>query len=389
MMKAVCWHGKFDVRVETVPEPRIINPRDAIIKVSLSAICGSDLHLYDDVIPGMKRGAVLGHEFMGRVVEVGSAVTNLTVGDRVVVPSVIACGRCFFCQRELSALCDNSNPNAAVAEKRLGGSGAGLFGYSDLQGGYAGGQAEYVRVPFADVGPLKVPDELDDEQVIFLSELLPTAYLAAENCQIHPGDIVAVWGCGPVGQLVIVCAFLLGAKQVIAIDGEPSRLRMAEKFGHATTLTSAPDVPDALRELTGGRGPDACVDAVGMEAYRRLHDTRYDQSKKDLDYSPKVPHVLQQAVRACRKGGTISVPGLYAGLLNRFPFGSAFVKNLTFRMGQTHVHRLMRPLLAKIQAAEIDPRFVITHRLGLDDASNGYALFNEREDGCVKVVLKP
>jgi threonine dehydrogenase-like Zn-dependent dehydrogenase len=388
-MKALCWHGKFDVRVDTITEPKITNPRDAILRVKLSAICGSDLHIYDDVIAGIKKGAVLGHEFMGEVVELGPAVTNLKRGDRVVVPSVIACGGCLFCQQGLWALCDNSNPNAALAEKKFGYPQAGVFGSSELYGGYAGGQAEYVRVPFADIGPRRVPEELSDEQALFLSELLPTAYMAAENCRIQPGDTVAVWGCGPVGQLVVQCAYHLGAHKVIAIDGEPNRLEMAKGVGGAVPVTSAPDVTEVLKELTGGRGPDACVDAVGFEAHQRLHETRYDQSKKAQDYSPRIPHVLQQAVQSCRKGGTISVSGYYSDPVHNFPIGAAFAKGLEFRMGQTHVHRYIPLLLEKVRKGDIDPTSVITHRLPLDDARNGYAIFNERECGCVKVVLKP
>jgi threonine dehydrogenase-like Zn-dependent dehydrogenase len=387
-MKAVCWHGKFDVRVENVPDPKILNPRDAIIQVTLTAICGSDLHLYDGVIPSMKKGDILGHEFMGRVVEVGSGVKNLKPGDRVVVPFSIACGNCFFCLRGLWSLCDNSNPNAALAEKTFGYAEAGLFGYSHVYGGYAGGQAEYVRVPFADIGPLKVPDELTDEQVLFLSDILPTGFMAAENCAIQPGDTVAVWGCGPVGQMAIRSAYLLGAHKVIAIDGEPARLRMAEK-GHAVAVESDPNIPEILKQLTGGLGPDACIDAVGLEAHRRLHDTRYDQSKADRDVSIDNPHVLRQAIQACRKGGVVSVPGVYTGVLNKFTFGSAFAKGLTFKMGQTHVHRYLRPLLERICKHDIDPSFVITHRLPLEDARNGYGIFSEKEDDCIKVVLKP
>ncbi len=388
-MKALCWYGKFKVRVVNVPEPRILNPRDAIVRVTATAICGSDLHLYDGVIPMMKKGDILGHEFMGEIVEVGSGVKNLRAGDRVVVPFNIACGGCFFCQRGLWSLCDNSNPNAALAEKEFGFSEAGLFGYSHLYGGYAGGQAEYVRVPFADVGPLKVPQALSDEQVLFLSDIFPTGYMAAENCNIQPGDTVAIWGCGPVGQFAIRSAYMLGAGKVIAIDAEPARLKMAEKDGKAVTLVSDLDVPQKLIDLTAGRGPDACIDAVGLEAHARLHDTRYDQSKKDWDLSTKYPHVLTQAIQACRKGGTISVPGVYAGAMNKFPFGAAFAKGIALKMGQTHVHRYMRPLLKRIQNGEIDPSFVITHRLPLEDAANGYSIFNEKEDDCVKVVLKP
>ncbi|MEW6161186.1 MAG: zinc-dependent alcohol dehydrogenase [Verrucomicrobiota bacterium] len=387
-MKAVCWHGKFDVRVENVPDPKILNPRDAIVKVTSTAICGSDLHIYDGVIPMMQRGDILGHEFMGEVIELGNAVKNLRIGDRVVVPFSIACGNCYFCQHDMWSLCDNSNPHAALAEQMFGYSEAGLFGYSHLYGGYAGGQAEYVRVPFADIGPLKVPADLTDEQVLFLSDIFPTGYMAAENCQIKPGDIVAVWGCGPVGQFAIRSAFMLGAERVIAIDGEARRLQMAERQG-AQTIVSDVHVTDQIKELTGGRGPDGCIDAVGLEAHARLHDTRYDQSKKQLDFSTKYPHVLRQAIEACRKGGVISIAGVYAGMLKKFPLGVAFAKGLTFKMGQTHVHRYMRLLLEKIQRGHVDPTFVITHRLPLEDAPNGYGIFNEKEDGCVKVVLKP
>lgn len=388
-MKAVCWYGKFDVRVQHVPDPKILNPRDAILKVTSTAICGSDLHLYDGVIPGMKKGDILGHEFMGTVVELGPKVTQFKVGDRVVSPFSIACGNCFFCQHQMFSLCDNSNPNASTAEKMFGYSESGMFGYSHLFGGYAGGQAEYVRVPFADVGLLKVPDELSDDQVLFLSDILPTGYMAAEFCNIQPGDTVAVWGCGPVGQMAIRCSYLLGARRVIAIDGEPARLKMAEDKALAYVLQSGPDVPETLKEITGGFGPDACIDAVGMEAHRRLRETRYDQSKANRDVSTADPHVLRQAIQACRKGGTVSVPGVYADAVNKFPFGVAFAKGLTIKMSQTPVHKYMRPLLERIQKGEIDPSFVITHQLPLDDARNGYGIFNEKEDGCVKVVLKP
>lgn len=388
-MKAICWHGRFNVVVEEVPNPKILNPRDAIIKVTSTAICGSDLHLYDGVIPFMQEGDILGHEFMGEVVELGPAVKNLAIGDRVVVPSVIACGNCFFCQRGLWALCDNSNPNADLAQKTFGYSEAGIFGSSHLYGGYAGGQAEYVRVPFADVGPLKVPRELPDEKVLFLSDILPAAYMAAENCAIQRGDIVAVWGCGPVGQLAIQCAYLFGADRVIAIDGERGRLKLAHELSGAEGLVSDMDVPDRLKEMTGGQGPDACIDAVGLEAHARLHETRYDQSKKTWDLSTKNPHVLRQAIQACRKGGVVSVPGLYANDLNKFPMGTAFAKGLTLRMGQTHVHRYMSGLLERIQRGELDPSRIVTHRLPLSDGPNGYGIFNEKKDGCLKVVLRP
>lgn len=388
-MKAVCWYGRLDVRVETVPDPKILNPRDAIIKVTSTAICGSDLHLFDAVIPGIKKGDILGHEFIGVVVEVGPAVTNLKVGDRVVVPCNIACGRCYFCRNDLWSSCDNSNPNAGLAEKEFGYAEAGMFGYSHLYGGYAGGQAEYVRVPFADVGPVKIPDELTDDQALFLSDILPTGYMAAENCGIRPGDVVAVWGCGAVGQMAIRCAYLLGARKVIAIDDEPARLSMAEKHGMAAIVRTDIDITDQLKELTGGMGPDACIDAVGLEAHRRMHETRHDQSKTEWEVSPKNPHVLRQAIFACRKGGTISIPGVYATPANKFPLDVAFAKGLTLKMGQTHVHKYVRPLLERIENGEIDPSFVITHRLPLSDARNGYGIFNEKEDGCVKVVLKP
>jgi threonine dehydrogenase-like Zn-dependent dehydrogenase len=388
-VKAVCWHGKFDVRVEEVSQPKILNPHDAVLRVRVAGICGSDLHLYDAVVPGMESGEILGHEFLGEVIEIGSEVQNLQVGDRVVVPSIIACGSCFLCQRGLWAFCDNSNPNAAIVEKSFGYCEAGMFGYSRVHGGYPGGQAEYVRVPFADVGPLKVPNSVSDEQALLLSDTLPTAFMAAENRQIRSGDIVAVWGCGPVGQLAIKCAYLFGAERVIAIDGQPARLEMAEKQGKAIPLASAQDLLEPLKALTGGRGPDACIDAVGLEAHRRRHETRYDQSKKAWDYSPKVPHILQQAIQVCRKGGSISVPGFYAREVNDFPLGAAYAKGLTLRMGPTHVHSYMRPLLKKIQSGEIDPTFIITHRLALDDARNGYAIFNERLNGCIKVVLRP
>jgi threonine dehydrogenase-like Zn-dependent dehydrogenase len=337
----------------------------------------------------MKKGDILGHEFMGEVMEVGPSVRNLRAGDRVVVPFTIACGNCFFCQRGLSSLCDNSNPNATMLEAVNGHTGSGLFGYSHLYGGYAGGQAEYVRVPFADVGPLKVPTDMPDESVLFLSDILPTAYMAAENCDIQKGDIVAIWGCGPVGQLAIKCAYLLGAEKVIAIDDDPARIEMAEKHGRAQTLRTGPDIPAQLKELTGGRGPDACIDAVGFEAHGRPHDTRYDQSKKDLDVSPEKPLVLQQAIMACRKGGTISIPGVYVGPVNQFPFGALFAKGLQVRTGQTHVHRYMNQLLDRILKGDLDASYIITHRLPLEDAANGYGIFNEKEDGCVKVVLKP
>jgi threonine dehydrogenase-like Zn-dependent dehydrogenase len=388
-MKAVCWNGKNDVRVETVPDPTILHPRDAIIRITSTAICGSDLHLYGGFIPTVEEGDILGHEFMGEVVEVGSENRALKKGDRVVVPFVIACGHCSFCEQELSSLCDNSNPNAEQAEKLYGSSPAGLFGYSHLFGGYAGGQAEYARVPFADVGPIKVPERLADEQALFLSDIFPTGYMAAENCQIRPGQIVAIWGCGPVGQFAIRSALMLGAEQVIAIDRVPERLRMAEAGGAETLDYEGVDVCEALKEMTGGRMPDACIDAVGMEAHSTTPGMFYDWTKRVIRMATEYPDVLRQSIQACRKGGTVSVAGVYGGFLDKIPFGAAFSKGLTFKMGQTHVQRYMRPLLERIERGEIDPSFVMTHRLPLQDAPHGYEIFGQKRDNCIKVVLKP
>jgi len=389
-MRAVCWYGAGDVRVERVPDPELLNPRDAIVRVTRTAICGSDLHLYGGFIPLMKAGDILGHEFMGEVIEVGAETSGLKRGDRVVVPFAIACGRCFFCQRELWSLCDNSNPSASMVEKLYGYSGSGLFGYSHLYGGYAGGQAEYVRVPFADVGALPVPDSVDDEQALFLSDIFPTGYMAAENCAIQSGDVVAVWGCGPVGQFAIKSAYMLGAERVIAIDRFPERLRMAESTGKAEVLNYEDlDTLDELKERTGGRGPDACIDAVGMEAHGTGVSALYDRAKQAVHLETDRPTALREAIQACRKGGTVSIPGVYGGFIDKVPLGAAFAKGLTIRMGQTHVHRYMRPLLNRIQRAEIDPSFVISHRMTLDDAPRGYAMFRDKEDECVKVVMRP
>ncbi len=389
-MKAVCWYGKNDVRVKRVPDPGIINPRDAIIKVSLTAICGSDLHLYDGFIPTMKRGDILGHEFMGEVVEVGSKEHPLRVGDRVVVPFTIACGRCFFCERDLWAACDNSNPNAWMVEQLYGYSPSGLFGYSHMMGGYAGGQAEYVRVPFADVGPIRVPDHLSDEQVLFLSDIFPTGYMAAENCNIRPGDTVAVWGCGPIGQFAIKSAWMLGAGRVIAIDREPERLRMAAEQGKAETINfEYTDAFDALKDSTGGQGPDACIDAVGLEAHGATVDAWYDKVKTSAYLATDRASALRQAIHACRKGGTVSIPGVYGGFVDKVPLGAAFGKGLTLRMGQTHVHRYLALLLDRINREEIDPSFVITHRIKLDDAPEAYETFKRKQNDCIKVVMRP
>jgi threonine dehydrogenase-like Zn-dependent dehydrogenase len=388
-MKAVCWHGAHDVRVENVPEPKIINCRDALVKITLTAICGSDLHIYDGYIPTMKKGDILGHEFMGEVLEVGREVPNLKKGDRVVVPFTISCGRCFFCQKGMWSLCDNSNPNASMAEKVYGQGGAGLFGFSHLFGGFAGGQAQYARVPFADVGPLKIPEGLRDDQVLFLSDIFPTGYMAAENCNIQPGDTIAVWGCGPVGQFAIRSAYMLGAERVIALDDGPERLAMA-KDGKADTLNFADgDVVERLKEMTGGRGPDACIDAVGMEAHGKAIGAIYDRAKQAMMLETDRPHALRQAILACRKGGTVSIPGLYGGLIDKFPIGAAFAKGLTFKMGQTHVPKYMKLLLDRIQNGDIDPSFLITHRVKIDDASEAYKTFRNHSDGCVKVVLNP
>lgn len=389
-MRAVCWFGKHDMRVMDVPEPKILNPRDAIIKITTTAICGSDLHLYNGYIPTMEKGDILGHEFMGEVVEVGTQVKNLRAGDRVVVPFTIACGSCFFCQKDLWSACDNSNPNAKMVEKLYGFSGSGLFGYSHMMGGYAGGQAEYVRVPFADVGPIKISDGLTDEQVLFLSDIFPTGYMAAENCNIQQGDTVAVWGCGPVGQFAIKSAYLLGAERVIAIDHIPARLELARNEGKAETINfDDAEVYDKLKEMTGGRGPDSCIDAVGLESHGVTFDAIYDRVKATVGLATDRPHALRQAIYSCRKGGTVSIPGVYGGFLDKFPFGAAFGKGLTFKMGQTNMHKYLPLLLDYVEEGRINPSFVITHRLSLNDAPYAYKNFNQNKDEFIKVVLKP
>ena len=388
-MRAVCWEGKGKVKVNTVPDPKILNPRDAIIKVTSTAICGSDLHLYDSYIPTMEKGDILGHEFMGEVVEVGRGVKNLQVGDRVVVPFAIACGHCFFCKKELWSCCDNSNPNAWIAESLYGQSAAGLFGYTHMLGGYAGGQAEYARVPYADIGPCKVADGLADEQVLFLTDIFPTGYMAAENCNIQPGDTVAVWGCGPVGYFAIKSAFLLGAERVIAIDRIGSRLRLAETAGAETIDFASETVFAEIMDKTGGRGADACIDAVGLEAHGHTFGAAYDQIKAKLGVATDRITAVRQAVQACRKGGVVSLPGVYGGLVDKFPLGAAFSKGLTFRMGQTHVHRYLKPLMDRIEQGQLDPTAIITHRLNLDDAAEGYRIFHSDQEACTKVVLHP
>ena len=389
-MKANCWMGKGSVKVQDVPDPKILNARDAIVKITSTAICGSDLHLYDGYIPTMEKGDILGHEFMGEVVEVGGEVRNLQAGDRVVVPFPISCGNCWSCQHELYSLCENSNPNAAIAETLMGHTPAGLFGYSHMLGGYAGGQAQYARVPYADVGPLKVPDDLTDEQVLFLSDILPTGYMAAENCNIHPGDVIAIWGAGPVGQLAIKCAYLLGAERVIAIDRFDYRLRMAREQGGAETLNyEEVDVLAALKDMTGGRGPDACIDAVGMEAHGTGVVGAYDKVKQTAGLESDRPTVLRQVIMACRNGGMLSIAGVYGGFIDKVPFGSIMNRSLTLRSGQTHVQRYMRPLLQRIENGEIDPSFIVTHRMSLSDAPRAYEMFRDKRDDCVKVVLTP
>ncbi len=389
-MKALTWHGKGDMRCDTVPDPRIEHPRDAIIKVTACAICGSDLHIFDGMIPSMKHGDVIGHETMGEVVQVGSANKALKVGDRVVVPFTIACGECFFCKRGHFSGCERSNPNHAMAEKVWGHSPAGLFGYSHMLGGYSGGQAEYLRVPFADAGPIKVPEGLSDEQVLFLSDIFPTGYMAADFCNIQRDDTIAVWGCGPVGQFAIRSAYLLGAERVIAIDTVPERLAMAAQTGAETIDFKQTDVYDRIQELTGGRGADACIDAVGTEADATASfDSIVDRVKVATFMGTDRPHVLRQAIHCCRNFGTVSIVGVYGGLLDKVPMGSAINRGLTFRMAQTPVQHYLPLLLERIQKGEIDPSFVITHRVSLEEGPEMYKTFRDKKDGCIKVVLKP
>ena len=389
-MKANCWMHKKSVVVQDVPEPKILNARDAIVRVTSTAICGSDLHLYNGFVPTMERGDILGHEFMGEVVEVGPGVTNLAIGDRVVVPFPIACGNCLACQEANFSLCENSNPNAWMASMLWGHSPAGLFGYTHMLGGFAGGQAEYVRVPFADVGPLKIPDGLSDEQVLFLSDIFPTGYMGAEMCNITGGDVIAVWGAGPVGQFAIASARLLGAERIIAIDRFPNRLQMAtERAGATDTINyEKEDVQESLNALTGGRGPDACIDAVGLEAHGHGPAYAYDRTKQALMLQPDRPTALRQAIQACKNGGIVSVIGVYGGFIDKFPMGTIVNRSLTLRSGQCHVQRYMRPLLQRIESGQIDPSFVVTHRLPLTEAARGYEMFLNKTDNCEKVVLK-
>jgi threonine dehydrogenase-like Zn-dependent dehydrogenase len=389
-MKATCWEGKKKIEVREVPDPRILSARDAIVRITSTAICGSDLHLYNGYVPTLERGDILGHEFMGEVMELGPGVKNLKVGDRVVVPFPIACGACDMCQRKLTSLCENSNPNAWIAEKLYGHAGAGIFGYSHMMGGFAGGQAEYARVPFADVGPMVVPEGMTDEEALFLSDILPTGYMGAEMCGIKPGDVIAVWGAGPVGQFAIASARLLGAERIIAIDRFAYRLEMATDKAGATDVIDyeRDDVHEALLELTGGRGPDACIDAVGMEAHGHGPIYALDKVKQKLKIETDRPIALRQAIRACRGGGVVSVIGVYGGFIDMFPMGTIVNRSLTLRSGQCHVHRYMRPLLEHIQRGDLDPTFIITHRMDLADAAEGYDVFLNKQEECMKVVLR-
>jgi threonine dehydrogenase-like Zn-dependent dehydrogenase len=390
-MKAVCWMGTSKVETLNVADPALLNPHDAIIKVTRTAICGSDLHLFDGFIPKMEAGDILGHEFMGTVEEVGEEVTNLKRGARVVVPFTIACGNCLFCKKKIWAACDNSNPNAHLMEAAYGYSGSGLFGYSHMMGGYAGGQAQYVRVPFANVGPLKIESDLPDEKVLFLSDIFPTGYMAAENAQIEEGDTVAVWGCGPVGQFAIASAFMLGAARVIAIDRLPERLEMARSIGAVTVDFGEEDVSvlTALKDLTGGIGPDACIDAVGLESHSRELQGFYDRVKTAIMLETDRPSVLRQAIQAVRKGGTVSIPGVYGGLLDKVPFGAAFGKGITMKMGQTNMHNYMKPLLDRIESGQIDPSYIISHRITLEEAPRMYEVWRDKKESVTKIVIDP
>jgi threonine dehydrogenase-like Zn-dependent dehydrogenase len=390
-MKALCWMGTNKVEVHNVGDPTLLNPHDAIIKITRTAICGSDLHLFDGFIPTMEEGDILGHEFMGIVEEVGKDVTNLQRGDRVVVPFTIACGRCQFCQKKIWSACDNTNPNAHLMEAAYGYSGSGLFGYSHMMGGYAGGQAQYVRVPFANVGPLKIESDLPDEKVLFLSDIFPTGYMAAENAQIQENDIVAVWGCGPVGQFAIASAFMLGAARVIAIDRFPERLELARSIGAITVDYADEDlsVLTALKDLTGGVGPDSCIDAVGLEAHSAQLQGIYDKVKTALMLETDRPIVLRQAIQGVRKGGTVSIPGVYGGLLDKVPFGAAFGKGITMKMGQTNMHNYMKPLLGRIENGQIDPSYIISHRITLNEAPEMYKVWRDKKQNVTKIVIDP
>lgn len=389
-MKAVCWYGAHNVRVENTPDPGIINPRDAIVRVQATTICGSDLHLYDGYIPTMEPGDIIGHEFMGEVVEVGKEITNLQKGDRVVVPSVIACGRCYYCQHNLWSLCDNSNPNAWMAEAAYGFSPAGIYGYSHVYGGYAGSHAEYVRVPYADIGPVKIPDGVTDEQALFISDAFPTGYTGADYCNIQPGDTVAVWGCGAVGLFAMISAYLLGAERVIAIDRFPERLRVAKEVCHADVINyEGTDVVEELKQMTGGRGPDSCIDAVGMESHGADLMGVYDKVKQALRLETDRANVLRQTIQACRKGGTVAIMGVYGGYIDKMPMGVAFAKGLTLRMSQMHAQRYTQRLVEHVARGDVDPSFVATHHLSLQDAPQAYEIFKHKNDECLRVVFRP
>lgn len=389
-MKAVCWHGANDVRVETVPDPKILNPRDAILKVTSATICGSDLHIYDGYIPTMQPGDIIGHEFMGEIVEIGSEVKQLKKGDRVVVSSIIGCGQCSYCTQQMWSLCDNSNPNGWMQEPLMGFGTAGIFGYSHMFGGYAGAQAEYVRVPFADFGAIKVPEGIPDEKLLPISDAFPTGYMGADLCEIQPGDIVAVWGCGPVGQFAMRSAYMLGAERVIGIDRFPERLQLARDFAKAETINyEEVDAGEALKEMTGGRGPDCCIDAVGLEAHGMGVEGVYDKAKQAVRLETDRPHVLRQMMLACRKGGTLSIMGVYSGFVDKIPMGAAFNKGLTFRMGQMFGQKYMPILLDRVLNGEVDPSVVFTHTLLLQEAPKGYEMFKHKQDNCIKVLLKP
>lgn len=389
-MRAVCWHGKQDVRVDTVADPQIVSKTDVIVKVALTCICGSDLHLYNGYIPTMKKGDILGHEFVGEIVEAGSAVTRFHVGDRVIVPFPIACGACWYCKHELWSLCDNTNPNSWMAEHVYGDTGAGIFGYSHLYGGYSGGQAEYVRVPFADVGLEKIPEGVPYEQVVLLTDIFPTGYQAADYCNIHPGDTVAVWGCGPVGLMAMMSARVLGAERVIGIDRFPDRLQMAQTQCQAEVLNyEETDVAKELQNMTGGRGPDSCIDAVGLEARGTGIEDAYDMVKQALRLETDRASALRQMIKSCRKGGTLSVVGVYGGFIDKFPMGAVFAKGLTLRGGQAHVHKYLPHLVKLVQEQQVNPSSIITHRISLEDAPKGYKVFKDKQDSCIKIVMRP
>ncbi len=389
-MKAACWHGPMDVRVETVPDPKILNPRDAILKVTATTICGSDLHIYDGYIPSMLPGDIIGHEFMGEVVEVGAAVRKLKVGDRVVVSSIIGCGGCFFCQQQKWSLCDNSNKNGWMQEPLFGFGTSGIFGYSHLFGGYAGSQAEYIRVPFADMGCTVVPEGIADEKILPLSDAFPTGYMGADLCDIQPGDIVAVWGAGPVGQFAMISAYMLGAERVIAIDRIPERLELAKTFANAEIINYEEiDAGEALKEMTGGRGPDCCIDAVGLEAHGMGVEGLYDRAKQLVRLETDRPNVIRQMIVSCRKGGTVSIMGVYSGFIDKVPMGAAFNKGLTLKMGQMFGQKYMPMLVDRVANGEVDPSRVFTHTLSLEETKRGYEMFKHKQDGCIKVFIKP